>query len=51
MLAEQKASAYRCSYCGCVYYQDYTWGQYSKVALGFLDDAILGEGWHSSHCT
>ena len=30
----------RCSYCGAVYI-------YGGRALGFLDDGVLGPGWHS----
>nr|WP_280971447.1 hypothetical protein [Cupriavidus gilardii] len=34
---------FRCNYCGCVYVRQ---GDHARK-LGFLDDAILGPGWHS----
>lgn len=35
--------AYRCSYCGCVYINESSGAR----SLGSLNNAILGEGWHS----
>lgn len=40
---ENRASTYRCSYCGAVYIRNDT-----PRLLGFLDSGILGEGWHQS---
>lgn len=40
-------SAKRCSYCGCVYIRDYDLSK-APIILGFLDNEILGKGWHGN---
>ncbi len=40
-IGEVNEIAYRCGYCGCVYLR---WP--SPRVLGFLDNEIMGEGWH-----
>jgi hypothetical protein len=42
-IEQSGATLYRCSYCGAVYNR-WTAGK----VLGFLDNAMLGDGWHPS---
>lgn len=42
----QEREANRCSYCGCVYIRNYGSQLDTHTILGFLDNGILGEGWH-----
>lgn len=37
----------RCNYCGCVYIRDYDLSK-APIILGFLDNEILGKGWHGN---
>lgn len=38
------ASVYRCNYCGAVYVRDER-----PRLLGYLDNEIIGKGWHPIH--
>lgn len=41
----KRSDVRRCSYCGVVYIRGYPPNQQPQV-LGFLDDGVLGPGWH-----
>lgn len=43
-ISESRGSAYRCSYCGCVYLD----GLNVREKLGDLDGSMTGMGWKSS---
>lgn len=42
LIEENRAGAFRCGYCGCVYLHD----SHLDIVVGFLDGRVVGEGWH-----
>jgi hypothetical protein len=42
LIEENRAGAFRCRHCGCVYLHE----SHLDLLIGFLDGAAAGKGWH-----